>query len=80
MAKKRNFEESLARLEEIVSQMERSDLNLENSLSLFEEGIKLVHFCTVQLNETKTKIEILVKNGAKISKEPFEPNCEHETI
>jgi len=72
MATKRNFEESLSRLEEIVSKMERSDLDLENSLSLFEEGIKLVHFCTTKLNETKKKIEILVKNGSKMSAEPFE--------
>jgi len=71
-----SFEESLSRLEEIVALMENPGLDLDKSLSLFEEGIKLVHFCTAKLNETKKKIEILVKNGSKISVEPFKDSDE----
>jgi exodeoxyribonuclease VII small subunit len=71
-----NFEESLARLEEIVALMERPDLDLDKSLSLFEEGIKLVRFCTAKLNETKKEVEILIKDGSKISVEHFKANDE----
>ena len=46
------FEEALKRLEEIVNQMEQ-DADLEKSLVLFEEGIKLVRFCSSKLEEAK---------------------------
>ena len=72
MAKKQTFEESLNRLETIVSEMERSDLDLAKSLALFEEGIALVRACSAQLDETKRKIEILVKKGSRLTAEPFE--------
>jgi exodeoxyribonuclease VII small subunit len=66
------FEEALKRLEEIVSQMEQ-DADLEKSLVLFEEGIKLVRFCSSKLEEAKKKIEMLVKKGDKLAPEPFNP-------
>jgi exodeoxyribonuclease VII small subunit len=64
------FEEALKRLEEIVNKMEQ-DADLEKSLVLFEEGIKLVRFCSSKLEEAKKKIEILVKKGDKLAAEPF---------
>ena len=66
------FEEALKRLEEIVNNMEQ-DADLEKSLVLFEEGIKLVRFCSSKLEEAKKKIEILVKKGDKLAAEPFNP-------
>jgi exodeoxyribonuclease VII small subunit len=71
MTKTVKFEESLKRLEQIVEEMEGCELDLDKSLSMFEEGIKLVHFCSSKLEETKKKIEILVKKGDKMVKEPF---------
>jgi len=65
------FEEALKRLEEIVNQMEQ-DADLEKSLVLFEEGIKLVRFCSSKLEEAKKKIEVLVKKGDKLAAEPFD--------
>jgi len=69
------FEEALKRLEEIVNQMEQ-DADLEKSLVLFEEGIKLVRFCSTKLEEAKKKIEVLVKKGDKLAAEPFNPESE----
>lgn len=72
MAEKK-FEAALERLEEIVQELERGDLPLEQSLKLFEEGIKLSRICNKRLEEAERKVEILLKdkNGA-IKAEPFE--------
>lgn len=67
-----NFEQSLKQLENIVAQMERGDISLEESIKLFEEGTKLADQCKQQLAEAEGKIEILIKqrNGA-MKREPF---------
>ena len=54
-----NFEESLARLEEITTELESQDITLEDSLKMFEEGIKLSRFCEKKLTEAEQKLEIL---------------------
>lgn len=56
-----NFEEALARLEEIASKLENADAGLEKSLELFEEGVKLTKLCNKKLNEAEQKITKLVK-------------------
>ena len=57
------FEQSLARLEEIVKQMERGDVPLEQALSLFEEGTGLVGSCTKLLDEAELKVVQLTKGA-----------------
>ena len=57
------FEQSLARLEEIVKQMERGDVPLEQALSLFEEGTALVGSCTKLLDEAELKVVQLTKGA-----------------
>jgi exodeoxyribonuclease VII small subunit len=66
------FEGSLKRLEEIVSQLEGSKLDLEQSLEIFEEGVKLVRFCASRLDQAERRIEILLtdKEG-RLRAEPF---------
>ena len=54
-----NFEESLERLEEITAKLESQDISLEDSLKMFEEGIKLSRFCEKKLTEAEQKLEIL---------------------
>jgi exodeoxyribonuclease VII small subunit len=54
------FEGSLKRLEEIVAQLEDNKLALEQSLQVFEEGVKLVRFCAGRLDEAERRIEILL--------------------
>lgn len=62
MPQKGKFEEALNKLEKIVSKLEAGDISLEESLKLFEEGIRLSRFCNQKLEEAEKKIEILLKN------------------
>ena len=72
MAEKK-FEASLARLEEIVRELETGDLPLEQSLKLFEEGIKLSRLCNKRLEEAERRVEILLKNkNGTVTAQPFE--------
>lgn len=57
------FEQSIKRLDEIVHQMERGDVPLEEALSLFEEGTSLVKSCTKLLDEAELKIVQLTKGA-----------------
>ncbi len=66
------FEESLKKLENIVSQLEEGDLPLEESLKLFEEGIGLSATCKQELDAAEGKVEMLVKQRDGSQKtEPF---------
>ena len=55
------FEQALMRLEEIVKQMERGNVSLDESLRLFEEGTGLIQQCSGQLNQAELKIVCLMK-------------------
>ncbi|WP_447969332.1 exodeoxyribonuclease VII small subunit [Nitrospira sp. M1] len=61
------FEQALARLETIVTELERGELPLDESLKIFEEGIKLSKTCLKVLDDAERKVEILVqdKDGKK---------------
>lgn len=54
-----DFDTGLKKLEEMVEQLDRGELTLEESLSLFEEGIKLTRTLTQYIEEAEKKIEIL---------------------
>ena len=67
-----SFEESLTKLEEIVAQLERGDLSLEDSVKLFEDGTRLSSECRKQLEEAEGKVELLVKQrDGSMKREPF---------
>ena len=57
--KKPDFEGSMKRLEEIVSLLERGDAPLEQAMTLFEEGAKLLRECTAQLDQAEQKVMLL---------------------
>ena len=59
----KTFEESMARLEQIVRAMERGDVALEESLKLFQEGTKLVQSCAKQLDSAEQEIVKLTKTA-----------------
>lgn len=56
----RNYEEAVARLEEIVGQLEEGNLPLETSLTLFEEGIGLAKYCSEKLDAAEGRLQILL--------------------
>ena len=62
-AKKKPYEESKTRLEEIVSIQERGESTLDESLALFEEGTKLAAACSKQLDQAEQKILMLTKGA-----------------
>lgn len=70
-----DFEKKLNRLEEIVQKMEKGDLALEDSLKLFEEGVRLSRECQQRLNEAEEKVKKLVgfDGDGKAIVEDFEP-------
>ena len=58
----KSFEESLGTLEKIVRELEQGDLSLEESLKLFENGVKLSRECQERLNQAERRIEVLLKD------------------
>jgi exodeoxyribonuclease VII small subunit len=69
-----SFEKKLTRLEEIVQKMESGELSLDDSLKLFEEGVKLSRDCNKELAEAEQKVQKLV--GVDASGEPIMENFE----
>lgn len=65
-----SFEESVARLEEIVKQLEDGDLTLEASLVLFEEGVSLAKSCQTMLEKASGTIERLMGDQLEPWSEP----------
>nr|WP_325180454.1 exodeoxyribonuclease VII small subunit [uncultured Oscillibacter sp.] len=72
-AKKMTFEQQITRLEELVSALEQGDVQLADSLALFEEGTKLIAACTKQLDQAEQQVVKLMKgpDGAPVE-QPFE--------
>jgi exodeoxyribonuclease VII small subunit len=72
---KEKFEDALNKLEKIVSKLEEGDIPLEESLKLFEEGIRLSRVCNQKLDEAEKKVEILLKGKDGMLKAyPFDPS------
>lgn len=61
--KKKNFETSLSDLEKIVRKLEDGELSLEESLKLFEDGVKLSRECQERLTQAERRIEVLLKDS-----------------
>jgi exodeoxyribonuclease VII small subunit len=65
------FEDCLQRLEKIVNELEKGEVPLERSLTLFEEGMQLSNSCRKELEDAEGKVEILLKQNGKLQPEPF---------
>ena len=72
MEKNKNFEEQMAELEKIVTELEKGDLSLDESVAKFEEGIKLSKKCNKVLEEAEKKITILVNQDGEVKEENFD--------
>lgn len=67
-----NFESKMQELEKVVSLLEKGDMNLEESLAKFEEGMKLSKECNKMLEDAEKKITILLEDNGKIEEKNFE--------
>jgi len=70
------FETSLEKLEKLVEKMEGGDLTLEESLKIFEEGVKLTRECQQALALADQKVKLLMEENGEISSTDFEANNE----
>ncbi len=66
----------MQRLEEVVEQLERGDIPLEQALKLFEEGVQLSNSCRKELEEAEGKVEILLKQNGRVQAEAFEASAD----
>ena len=68
----KSFEENMEELEKVVAELEKGDLNLDDSVSRFEQGIKISKECSRILEEAEKKITILVKKDDEMKEENFQ--------
>ena len=67
-----NFEESMKKLETIVVELENGNLNLDESVKKFEEGMKIAKQCNNMLEEAEKKITILLEKDGELKEENFD--------
>ena len=68
---KPNFEKNMSDLENIVTELEKGDLNLDETISKFEEGIKISKECNKILEDAEKKITILLQKDGEVKEENF---------
>lgn len=61
-----DFEQKLTALEAVVEKLERGDLSLDESVRLFEEGVKLSDACKKELEDAEGRIQVLVERGSRM--------------
>ncbi len=67
------FEDALKKLEDIVEDLEGGELPLEESIKAFEDGMKLLAFCSGKLDEVEKRVSILIKESdGRYTKKPFD--------
>lgn len=74
MSRKKNalqFEESLTELENLVEQLEKGDITLEESLKTFERGVQLARACQKALKEAEQKVQVLLDENDHSTLKPF---------
>ena len=69
---KDNFEESMKKLEGIVTELEKGNLNLDESVKRFEEGMKIAKQCNTILENAEKKITILLEKDGELKEEDFD--------
>ena len=77
-AEKQGFEETLERLEAVVERLGEGELQLEESLEVFEDGIRLSRECAKQLDAVEKRIEVLTRDRAGWTASPLDPEAEEE--
>ena len=72
MKKTQNFETKLTELEKIVSELEKGDLSLEDSVKKFEDGMKISKECNSILEDAEKRITIILEKNGEIKEEDFD--------
>ena len=67
-----SFEDIMKKLELIANELEKGNLNLDESVKKFEEGIKLSKMCNEILEKAEKKITMLIRDGEEVKEEKFE--------
>ncbi|MCI8353253.1 MAG: exodeoxyribonuclease VII small subunit [Clostridia bacterium] len=71
MENEANFEETIKNLEQIANELEKGDLNLDESVAKFEQGMKLSKMCNDILESAEKRISILIKKDDEVTEENF---------
>jgi exodeoxyribonuclease VII small subunit len=71
MAKTKTFEENMAELESVVESLGEGDITLDESLKLFEKGIKLSNACQNMLDKAEQKVTVLISENDEVIEEDF---------
>jgi len=69
------FEQSLEKLEALVSELESGELPLNEALACFEQGVRLTRECQNALNAAQQKVQLLLQRGEDIVLQQFEPSA-----
>ena len=69
---KEKFEDALEKLENIVREMEAGEMPLDAALKSFEEGIRLIRFCSAKLDETERRVEQLLEKENSLQTKNFQ--------
>jgi exodeoxyribonuclease VII small subunit len=73
MKEKRNFEDAMHELEEIVEKLENGELSLDESVEYFQKGVELSKYCSKRLDEIERKITVLIEDEkGNLKEEPFD--------
>ena len=75
---KKSFEDNMEKLEKIVTDLEKGNLNLDDSVEKFEEGMKISKECNKILEEAEKKITILLEENGETKEQDFKVNNENE--
>lgn len=81
MARKKttpDFEQSLSELQTLVERLENGELSLEDSLSTFEQGIRLSRECQSSLQQAEQKVQILLERDGEVAEAPFSTDSTDE--
>ena len=75
-----SFEDAIRRLGDIATELERGNADLEGSLALYEEGIKLIRYCNKTLEEAERKVKLLgISADGELEERDFAPTPESAT-
>jgi Exodeoxyribonuclease VII small subunit (EC 3.1.11.6) len=66
-----SFESSLEELESLVEKLEKGQLTLDESLGIFERGMKLARICNQKLSKAERQIEVLIEENGRLKTETF---------